>query len=287
MAAPPKSSIIGMVLIGVAALTWSTTGLFTRVVTTDVPTTLFWRSLFGGLGVLAVYALANRPSRLSDLVRFNKGEIVIALISGVAMCMFISAFFYTSIANVIFVYGASPLVTVMLAWLLLKDMPPAVTFAAAVLAGAGVAVLAWGGQDFSDTVGLLLAGGMTVLMASVPVLVKFYPPTDPGKTVYLSVGVAALLMAPFVADFTLDTHNLLWLAAFGVITTGLGFGLYLMGVARVTPATAALIGLLEIPLAPIWATWLFGEVVTPAIAAGGAMILVAAWMHIRTDISRV
>ncbi len=43
----------GVVLIVLAALSWSTAGLFPRLVSTDVFTTLFWRSLLGGITVLA------------------------------------------------------------------------------------------------------------------------------------------------------------------------------------------------------------------------------------------
>jgi drug/metabolite transporter (DMT)-like permease len=37
-----------------AALSWSTAGLFPRLVSTDMFTTLFWRSLLGGLTVLVL-----------------------------------------------------------------------------------------------------------------------------------------------------------------------------------------------------------------------------------------
>ena len=123
MASTPKNSIMGIILVSIAALSWSTAGLFTRIVTTDIPSTLFWRSVFGGLAVLVIYAVMQRPKTMISLTRFTRGEVVLALVSGTAMCFFISAFFYTSIANVSFVYGTSPLVTVLLAWVLLRDRP--------------------------------------------------------------------------------------------------------------------------------------------------------------------
>ena len=268
--------------MGIAALSWSTAGLFTRVVTTDIPTTLFWRSVFGGLAVVVIYAVMKRPGSYISLLRFSRGEVVLALVSGVAMCFFISAFFYTSIANVAFIYGTSPLVTVLLAWVLLRDRPAAITLLAVVMSGLGVGLLVWGGQDLKDSIGLLLAGGMTLLMASIAVLVKFYPQADAGKATYLSAGIAAVLMAPFVTSFGPDGPDLVWLALYGLITVGLGFGIYLHGAARVTPATAALVGLLEVPLAPVWAAWLFGEGLNGNMITGGVLIIIAAVLHIRT-----
>ena len=276
-----RNTFLGIVLVAMAALSWSTAGLFTRVVTTDIPTTLFWRSVFGGLAVLVIYMLHRRPKSFRAICTFTRGEVVLALVSGIAMCFFIAAFFYTSIANVSFVYGASPLVTVMLAWLLLKDKPVMITVMAAAISGLGVAVLAWGGQRFDDMIGLGLAGVMTILMASIAVLAKVFPDSDAGKTTYLSAVIAALAMAPFVGQFALDAHNMVWLALYGLVNLGLGFGVYLMGVARITPATAALIGLVEVPLAPIWAAVFFQEALTIAILCGGGLILAAALIHIR------
>jgi len=285
--ASSKNVFIGIILVGIAALSWSTAGLFTRVVTTDIPTTLFWRSVFDGIAVLMIYFAMRRPKTFQSLTQFNKGEVVLALVSGVAMCLFISAFFFTSIANVSFVYGTSPLVTVILAWVLLKDKPMATTMLAVIMSGVGVAILVWGGQDFSDIIGLLLAGGMTLLMASIAVLAKYFPNTDSGKATYLSAIIAAVFMAPFVTSFALDGHNMIWLALYGLVNVGLGFGIYLMGVERVTPATAALIGLLEVPLAPIWAAWLFDEIITLSIVIGGGFIVLAAVMHIQSTAKKI
>lgn len=215
-----------------------------------------------------------------DLLKFNSGEVVLALVSGVAMCAFIAAFFHTSIANVSFIYGTSPIVTVMLAWMLLRDRPASATMIAAMASAAGVGILTWGGQRFEDFLGLGLAGVMTLLMSAIAVLVKYFPEADAGKATYLSALVAALLMAPFVETYLLDIPNLVWLALYGIVNVGLGFGIYLLGVAHVRPSTAALIGILEVPLAPVWAAILFDETLTAAALLGGSLITVAALAHL-------
>ena len=51
---------LGIALVALAALSWSTAGLFPRIVSTDVFTTLFWRSLLGGLTVLVLRLLLDR-----------------------------------------------------------------------------------------------------------------------------------------------------------------------------------------------------------------------------------
>ena len=98
-------------LVFIAALSWSTAGLSTRVVSTDIPTTLFWRSFTGGLCVLAVYIILDRTADLRKLFKIGIGEAVMAVVNAIATICFIASFFHTTIANVVFVSGTMPLIT--------------------------------------------------------------------------------------------------------------------------------------------------------------------------------
>ena len=263
-----------------AALAWSTAGLFTRIVSTDIPTTLLWRSMFGGGSVLLIYILMNKPRSFRELFQFKFGEFVVALLSALGMMCFISAFFFTSIANVSFVYGAMPLVTMLIAWLALNDPPTATGLVATILSGLGVAVLVWGGQNFGDLLGIGLAFLMTFFMAAVTVAAKFFPDADAMKSAYLSGFIAAILVFPFSQSMSASSHDFVWLALYGLVNVGLGFGVYLLGVSRVTALAAVLIGLSEIPLAPVWAFLLFDEQITIPMIVGGSSVLAASVIYI-------
>ena len=56
--------------------------------------------------------------------------------------------------------------------------------------------------------------------------------------------------------------------------------MYLIGVKRVSALVAALVGLTEIPLAPVWAWILFGEGMNLQVLVGGTVILTAAVIYI-------
>ena len=271
---------VGVLCVFTAALAWSTAGLFTRVVSTDIPTTLLWRSMFGGSSVLLIYIMMNKPRSFRELFQFKLGEFVVALLSALGMMCFISAFFFTSIANVSFVYGAMPLVTMLIAWLALNDPLTATGLISTVLCGSGVAVLVWGGQNFGDLLGICLAFLMTFFMAAVTVAAKFFPDADAMKSAYLSGFIAAILVLPFSQSMSASSHDLVWLALYGLVNVGLGFGVYLLGVSRVPALAAALIGLSEIPLAPVWAFLLFDERITIPMIAGGSAVLVASVIYI-------
>ena len=79
---------------------------------------------------------------------------------------------------------------------------------------------------------------------------------------------------------------MLWLALYGIVNVGVGFGVYLLGVNRVSALVAALVGLIEIPLAPIWAWLLFEERLNLFILLGGSVTLTAAVVYIASSGSR-
>ena len=278
----------GIPLVLIAALAWSTAGLFTRIVATDIPTTLFWRSLFSGFCVLAVHWFIVQSKRktasarstqlrnpLRELFCFSRGEMVIGGLSTCGMICFISSFFYTSIANTAFVYGTMPLITFILALLVLKEKAGVGSFAACALCIVGVAVV-WGGvQNFDDRFGILLAFGMSFFMAAFTIAARFFPNANAVKATYLSGFLGALVILPFSSFTGTLPMDYFWLFLFGVVGGGFGFGVYLLGAQRVTATTAALVGIIEIPIAPVWAWLLFRENPGWNSLIGGAIILFA------------
>lgn len=279
-----KVNVAGVLFVLVAAISWSTAGLFTRVVTTDIPTTLFWRSLFGGLFVLGIaMAMQRKPVELRAVFSFTLGETVIAGLSTAGMICFISAFFFTTIANVAFVYGTMPLVTFALSLVFLGIRADCLSLGCCLVSAAGVAVMVSGNSLPNDLAGILLAFGMTLFMASLTVAAKFFPDADSTKATYLSAFMGAVVTAPFATFGNTIPADYLWLFLYGAVNVGMGFGVYLVGVKKVSALVAALVGLTEIPLAPVWAWALFGERVNLPVLLGGAMILFAAVVYITSS----
>lgn len=232
---------------------------------------------------MAIYAVWNNIRSPAMLFRLTKGEWVISVFSALGMICFIAAFFYTSIANVTFLYGAMPIVTMALAAIFLRERLTAIAVLCCAASAVGVAVIMWGEQDFSDWTGFLLAFGMTFFMAALTIAMKFFPAADATKATYISALLAAAVMLPFSHFGAMSGADFGWLLLYGLVNVGLGFGVYLLGVARIPALMAALIGLAEIPLAPVWGWYLFNEAVSTRTMAGGAVILAAAIIYLWTQ----
>jgi drug/metabolite transporter (DMT)-like permease len=270
----------GIALTALAALSWSTAGLFPRVVSTDVYTTLFWRSLLGGLSVLAAQAALNKRRDLSSLWRLTKPEIWMSLAGSGAMVCFIAAFFYAPVADVVFIYSAFPIMTLLLSALLLGTVVQRLDLLCTATVILGMGLIVWGQTSLHNLMGAALSLMATLLFALITIGIKRHPQAEMVKVTYVGALVAALAMAPFSTFHGTSGQDLAWLWLYGVLNVGVGFGLYLLGVRRIKVVLASLVCMLEIPLAPLWVFIFFGERVSNQSLLGGAVIVLAVVVNV-------
>jgi drug/metabolite transporter (DMT)-like permease len=265
----------GIALIALAALSWSTAGLFPRMVSTDVFTTLFWRSLLGGGTVLLAQALFKKRDDLSSLWRLTWPETGMAVASSGAMVCFIAAFFYTPVADVVFIYSAFPTLTLLLSALLLRTAVRRIDVLCTLAVVCGMGVIVWGQTSLHNLLGAGLSLAATLLFALITIGIKRFPQAEMVKVTYMGAFIAALAMAPFSTFGSTSTHDLVWLWLYGFLNVAVGFGLYLLGVRRIKAVLASLVCMIEIPLAPLWVYALFGEQVSQQSLIGGGVIVLA------------
>jgi drug/metabolite transporter (DMT)-like permease len=271
---------LGILLVAGAALSWSTAGLFPRIVSTDVFTTLFWRSALGGASVLLAQALFIKRHDLPSLWRLTWPELGMALASSGAMVCFIAAFFFTTVADVVFIYSAFPVLTLLLSALLLGTAIYRIDVLCTLTVVLGMGLIVWGQTSLHNLVGAGLSLLATLLFALITIGIKRYPQAEMVKVTYVGAFIAALAMAPFASFGNTSTHDLVWLWLYGLLNVAVGFGLYLLGVRRIKAVLASLVCMIEIPLAPLWVYALFGETVSQQSLLGGGVIVLAVLVNV-------
>ena len=271
---------LGIVLTALAALSWSTAGLFPRIVSTDVFTTLFWRSLLGGLSVLLLQALLLKRHDLRSLWRLTRPEVWLSLAGSGAMVCFIAAFFFTRVADVVFIYSAFPVITLLLSALLLGTRVRRIDLLCSLGVVLGMGLIVHGQASLHNLLGAALSFAATLLFALITIGIKRHPQAEMVKVTYVGAFVAALAMAPFARFGNTSAHDLAWLWLYGFLNVGVGFGLYLLGVRRIKAVLASLVCMIEIPLAPLWVYVFFGEAVARQSLVGGSVIVLAVLVNV-------
>jgi drug/metabolite transporter (DMT)-like permease len=95
--------------------------------------------------------------------------------------------------------------------------------------------------------------------------------------------VSALVALPFAQPSRLELADLPWLLALGPGQLAAGLLLYMASLRRIPAARAALLGLSELVLAPIWVWLVDGERPGDLTLLGGAIVIGAAAANVWLD----
>lgn len=274
----------GVGLVFLAKLAWSLSGVFTRLLTTDVWTAIAWRSFFGGLFLLIPYIAINRQRSFAVLLSIGRPGLLLAACQVICQACTVGALYYTSVANVTVIYATAPFIAAVLAWWLFNEVIQTKTIIAALVSMLGVIIIVIGSFSGGPIIGDVLAIGMTISFAFIIVIPRAKRDLPMMPTTILSAFVTMALFAPFGSASQLDAHNWLTLAGFGLTNFTIALFLFLLGARAIPSAIAALIGTLEIIMAPLWVWWLFAEQPDNAALLGGAIIFSAVIWHIVKDL---
>jgi drug/metabolite transporter (DMT)-like permease len=276
---PASQLPVGVLCLALAAICWSTAGLFTRLIVLDPWTILFWRGVFGALltGACTLRLSRNDPAAI---VRFRRGHWTILLWMTLGTLAFIPALALTSVASVAIIYATTPLIVAGLSRIWLGERIRAVTVLAGLVAAGGVAVMGSDrGADISSA-GLALAFAMAFSMAMTTVAFRKHPDAGCWPVGCLSNALTASLSVSLAQPFAVTPPDLAYLLLFSLVQMTLGLGLFVMGTRRLPAADAAIIGLIEAPLAPLWVWLAFAETPSEGTMIGGALVFAAAAGHI-------
>lgn len=272
---------VGVLMLLVSTAAWSTAGFFARLVETDPWTMLFWRGIFGALGMLAVILWQERSRAWAAFAGMGSIGILYCSVSAASMLAFIPALKLTTVAHVAVIYATAPFMTAGLAWLALREpmsRPTALASAAALL---GVIVMMGLGPGEGTWLGDFLAVLMALGMAVMAVIGRWARDVPQMPAACLSALIAALVCVAAGAPASVTGPQLFYLALFGLVNSAVGLTLFTFGARLVPAAETALIGALEVPFAPLWVWLAFGEAPGAATLAGGAIVLCAVLAHIR------
>jgi drug/metabolite transporter (DMT)-like permease len=291
---PGEMTVVqGRLCIAAAAVLWSTSGFFSKVLTQPVgfgvdephlaPMQIaFFRVLFAGLFLLPLL----RPAQ----VVVRPAMLGMALSFAAMNATFISAQVLGKAANAILLQYTAPLWIYLFCVGVLREPADRRNTVALIFGLAGVAVIlagGWAGEDLA-VLGLGLASGVTY--ASI---VLFLRVLRSEASTWLTVWnhlTAALLLAPFGLIVKWDPLTLgvpTWpqigvLFVYGALQMGFPYFLMARGLRVVSPQEAGALTLVEPVLNPLWAFLVSPETETPgpATLAGGALILAGlAWRY--------
>ena len=268
-------------------LMWSIAGIVTRHLDSARGFEVtFWRSLFNALALLLMLGALQGPARLWRTLRRGGRPL---WVSGLCWCVMYTAFMVaimlTTVANVLVTMALAPLFTALAARFALGHRLALRTWAAIVVAGAGIGWMygaELGGSDSRHLLGTAVALCVPIAAAvNWTLLQHLYrqtatePPPDMLAPVLLGALLSAALTLPLSLPFGASPHDLGLLALLGVLQLAIPC-LLAVRVTRVLSAPeVSLLGLLEVVFGVLW-VWLgTDEAPSASVLDGGLLVLAA------------
>lgn len=271
---------VGVILLIASAITFSTTGIFTKGVEAAAWAVIFWRGVFAATVTTAW--VAKRGALRQEFLGMGRAGLAVGVIGAVGTAALIPAFKLTTVANVALIYASAPFIAALMAWVTLKERVSRRTALGAAGSLAGVGIIVVGSLGDVNLTGDGLALVMTLVMATIMVIYRARPNTpSAGPSVLQSLFLVPLALI-FGSPLQIDPVEIAILAVFGVMHAIASVTLA-EGAKRVPSGQTALLGALETPLAPILAFVILSEFPPTATLIGGTIVLVAVLLSIKGE----
>ncbi|HEU5362927.1 MAG TPA: DMT family transporter [Gaiellaceae bacterium] len=271
----------GRTFVALAAVAWSTAGLFQRELSVSTATQVAGRAVFAAVGLALYVAVAERGGTRRAYRAIGRDGLAVVALLALSSASFLVALNHTSVASVLFMQALAPILAAALGTLT-GDPVARRTWLAMAIAVAGVAVMV-GGPGAPSGLGQGLSLVMTVSFAATIVITRHRRDVSMAPATFLSQLLVLAVAAPFVSTGAVGALDLVLLATLGVCQIGLGFVFLTIGARLIPAGEVALITLLEIVLGPLWVWAFLAERPSTATLVGGLVVLGAVVLEARAE----
>jgi drug/metabolite transporter (DMT)-like permease len=266
-----------LTLFGVLVLTPDT--LLIRLIHADAWALVVWRGGLMALVLFAAFFIARRAEAWREIKGLGRRGLAVALLYAVNAISFVVAVENTTVANVLVILAASPLMAALMSLIFLKEKVARATWAAILAGLAGVLIVVGEGLGAGELFGNLCALVTAVSLAAIFTIIRGSGGLNMIPATALGALVSALIALPLAGPLVVDAESMVYMVVMGALVMPLSFGLITLGPRHVPAPEVALLMLLETVLGPLWVWMGVGETPAPATFLGGAVVLSAVALH--------
>ncbi|MDP4200288.1 MAG: EamA family transporter [Bacteroidota bacterium] len=272
---------LARLFILLAALLWSTGGVFIKEISLDAWGISFWRSGFAAATIYSIYRI-QRGKNISAERWLTPLTIMSAVCYAVLLVLFVLATKLTTSANAIFLQYTAPVYVLFIEPLVTRTARRRGDLWTVLISIAAMALFFIGRFEARSVWGNIAALASGVAFAAFAVLLKHERATQGSRwhivilghmMIAAAMGLMGLMGLIGPMSLTLASGDLIRLLYLGIVQIGLAYALFTFGISRVRAIDATLIAMVEPVLNPIWVYLGVGERPTNYAIVGGAIIL--------------
>lgn len=251
--------------------------LMVRLIETDGVTVAFWKALLVALVLGAGYLLRDGVRPFRTVFALGPKVWVYSACTGAAGTMFVLAVANTSIANVVFIIAAMPLMSALFSRVALGERITRRTALTMAVVPVGIGLIAYGSGETegASLKGDLIALGIVVVFSIGLTIARSLRPVSMVPAIPPGMLGAALVLLPFAQPFSVPADDWIWVALHGGFFIVISTALLATGPRFLPSAEVALLLLVESVFAPLLAWAVIGEVPGKWALIGGAIVITA------------
>lgn len=271
----------GSLLILIAALLWSTGGLFIKSVSLDAWGVSLWRSLFAAITLYILYARYRDVISHHDDERWlNKHTVLASVFYAALLVLFVLATKLTTSANAIFLQFTAPIYVLILEPIMTRTKIRRSDIVTVLIAIGAMALFFVGKFDTRSTWGNIAALASGVCFAMYALMLKHENASEATRWRAVIIGHGIIMFAMIVQTIMRGVNpippnmsDFAMLFFLGVVQIGIAYALFTFGFSHVRAIDALLLSMIEPVLNPVWVYLGIGERPSNYALAGGLIIL--------------
>lgn len=257
-----------------------------RLADSDKWTMICARGFFLFLSITTVWLIIRKMTGARLPYLAGGAGVAVAATNTLANITYIGSIVETDAANVVFIIALIPVITAAMSRIFINEKVHPYTWAATLVAFAGVAIIVWDGVHAGNWFGDMLALVSAFCTAAAFTIIR-----ASGKNVATSLAIGSLSSAIIaLLFFDVQPAHLLatasfgmpawfWIALNGLLAIPIASTLIANGPRFLPSADVSMFFLLETVLTPVWIWLLFAEVPNRMVLVGGAVVIATLLAH--------
>ncbi|MEI2812976.1 MAG: DMT family transporter [Burkholderiaceae bacterium] len=273
-----RQAVITMVA---STLMWSIAGVVTRHLEQARGFEVtFWRSFFTMVSLLVILPLLHGSDLKNKFAQGGKSLWVSGICWSVMFTAFMMALTMTTVANVLVTMAVGPLLTALLARVLIGHRLALRTWVAIAVGGLGIAYMYADQLNFNDM--KQVTGMLVALFVPAAAAVNWTlsqraqahgQHVDLVPAVLIGAMISSLVTLPFAIPLQATTWDIGLLATLGLVQLAIPCSLAVVCARYLTAPEISLLALLEIIFGILLAWWGAGEVPAKSAMLGGSLVI--------------
>jgi len=264
---------VGLVIVGGVFLSLS--GIMLRnIESASGWQILFYRGLAFSIMLFLILLLKYRNKTADAFRAIGRPGLWAALALGLGSVGYVFAILLTTVANALFIIGASPLATAFVGWLILGEKTSRFGIVAMLISLTGIGLMFADGIIEGRWLGNIAALIVVVSFVIFLLVVRSRQKVDMLPATCLGGLVMAAVGGIFADDLIISNHDLVIAVLMGWIQFGIGFMCFTIATRYIMASEVALFALTESILGPIWVWIGIGEQPSLLTLIGSGIILV-------------